>query len=178
MSTEPIAAVLHHTADAIEASGTNLRGRIESAGAGGATFQQIFESARSLYGGSAVLHLERYLGVSQLQHWDVQDVAAAAEQIRAAAGTAPDMDVEVAALLRRIRGFHAELAEAAGSDDASTGALLGGITRRVERMQLRAERAEQLLAECRSELAQARQQLKARPTVTAQAPLFELEAAS
>jgi hypothetical protein len=175
MSAEPIAAVLHHVADVVEGFDSNRRARPEQSGAGGMVFQQAFESAKTLYAAPALLHLEQHLGIVQVQHWDAREVGTVAEQLRAAAGARPDVGVETAALLRQLQGFHRELAAAAGTDEVSTGALLNEITRRVERMQVRAERAEQQLAECRRELAQARQQLKARPTVTVQAPLFELE---
>lgn len=142
--TEPL-AVLHHAADTIDNLDESRKTRLENGCGGGHVFAQLFESAKHLYAGAAILHLERHLGIPQLQHWDVKNADEAVAALREAAGINVAADTEVDALHRGLRGFHSELAAALDSDEIQTGRLVGTISRTVERHKETIARLEQRL---------------------------------
>lgn len=139
---EPL-AVLHHAADTIDDLDESRKTRLEDGCGGGHVFAQLFESAKHLYAGAAILHLERHLGIPQLQHWDVKNADEAVAALREAAGINLATDTAVDALHRRLRGFHNELAAALDSDEIQTGQMVGQISRAAERNKAAIARMEQ-----------------------------------
>jgi hypothetical protein len=111
----------------------------------------LFETARQLYGWTAVQHMQRHLGAAvrsgQLQHWRETDRAAVVKTLRDAAGEAPTPDLEVETMRGVLAGFHAELAEAMGwlSYDVST--LVRETAAEVARLRAANERLQRQLDE-------------------------------
>lgn len=113
-----VADVLNTAADEVDrwpahTSHYNLR-----TGAGGSVFGLLFETAKQLYGWTAIQALERHLGNQlphgQIQHWRETDQAAVSAALRSAAAAPIAEDTEVAALRAKLSDLHQRLAAAVG----------------------------------------------------------------
>jgi len=129
---EPVQLVLAHTAEALEDleqfRKDYLKGRVA-----GHLYQAIAESAKYLYSRPAIEHLERQLGVSQLQFWHQKSIEDAVAVLRAAAQATLPPDLEVLALRSQIRILHDRLREALDDHTVQDGAVLNEAIHAIER---------------------------------------------
>lgn len=109
-----VSAVLAAAADEVERWPDHHATRELRAGAGGAIFCLLYETAKQMYGWAAIEHMEKVLGAGQIQHWRETDRVAVAKALREAAGIEPAPDVEVQAVRAKLTAFHTRLAEAMG----------------------------------------------------------------
>jgi hypothetical protein len=137
-------------------------------------FVQIYESTKHLYASPAILHLERHLGITQLQHWDVKDAEEAVMVLREASNADVASDLVESSALRSLTAFHSALAEAIGSEEMQTAALVNAVARRIQLLEDDLERARRETKELRARRAPEAEAAR-KPVVTVQSPLFELE---
>jgi hypothetical protein len=120
---EPVQHVLAHSADAM-ASLDQFRKDYLNGHVASYLYQQVYESAKQLYGKTAVEHLTSQLGVTQIQHWRDKSVPEAVDALREAAGVTVPEDLEVAALRAEIRTIHDRLRAALGANYTVQGGVV------------------------------------------------------
>lgn len=101
-------------------------------GAGGMVFELLFETAKRLYGWTAIQHLQNVLRAElphgQIQHWREADRATVVKVLREAAGVEPAPDVAVAAERARHEAAAARLIADLEADVAWQQKTYGGST--------------------------------------------------
>lgn len=146
-----IPAVLNAAADEIERWGEHKTRYELKPGAGGAVFTVLFETAKRLYGWTAIQHLQKHLGAElgsgQLQHWRETDQSAVVKALREAAQAPTAPDVEAETLRVQLADFHAALAEAMGWLGYDVTTLVREVGSEMARLRKDKERLERELAE-------------------------------
>lgn len=146
-----VSAVLNAAADSLKGREEFRVERDLRNGAGPAMFELLYETAKQLYGWTAIEHLQRHLGATlptgQIQHWQETDQAAVLKALRAAAGETPPVDLETETLRAKLGQFHGALAEAMGWLVAEPAVLVRETVAEVERLRKDNERLIQELTE-------------------------------
>ncbi len=113
-----VAAVLTAAADEVERWPQHHADRELRNGAGGAIFCLLFETAKQMYGWTAIQHLQKHLTGhlphGQIQHWRETDRAAVVEALRAAAKEPAAVDAEAQSMRSSLGDFRRELCDAVG----------------------------------------------------------------
>lgn len=112
------AEVLNAAADELDCTDTHRADRDLHNGAGGHVFTLLYETAKRLYGWTAIEHLQHHLRGQlpggHIQQWAETDRHAVAKALREATGQPTLPDLETVALRAKLTEFEHALADATG----------------------------------------------------------------